>query len=154
MSTRTLRDALAVRLLDPDLVLAYPVDGERFVDAAARPVTINARPGREATRLEHAGRPLATLVHRAGALSGRDAADELVAAIHLGLEHEQLRAQALAQVGDLRASGLRLVETGDAERRRVERDLHDGAQQRLVGLALGLRVLQARAGPSAISRMR
>jgi signal transduction histidine kinase len=148
VSTRTLRDALAVRLADRDLVLAYPVDGGKYVDAAARPVTIEAAPGREATRLERAGRPLATLVHRANALPGRDAADELVAAIHLGLEHEQLRAQALAQVEDLRASGLRLIETGDAERRRIERDLHDGAQQRLVGLALGLRLMEAQTGGS------
>ena len=129
---------LAVRLGDPDLVLAFSVDdGARFVDAAARPVSTAAPAGRQLTPLEHAGRPLAVLVHRAGALSGRDAADELVAAIHLGLEHERLRAEALAQVEDLRASGLRLVETGDAERRRLERDLHDGAQQRLVGLRSG-----------------
>ena len=149
VSTRTLRDDLAVRLVDPELVLAYSVDdGARFVDAAARPVSTAVPAGRQLTALEHAGRPLAVMVHRAGALSGRDLADELVSAIHLGLEHEQLRAQALAQVEDLRASGLRLVETGDAERRRVERDLHDGAQQRLVGLSLGLRLLQARTGPS------
>ena len=148
-STRTLRDDLAARLDDPELVLAYSVDGgARFVDAAARPVSTDVPTGRRLTPLEHAGRPLAVLVHRAGALSGRDPADELVSVIHLGLEHEQLRAQALAQVEDLRASGLRLVETGDAERRRVERDLHDGAQQRLVGLSLGLRLLQARSGPS------
>ena len=147
-SRRSLRDALAVRLSDPELVVAYPVDGARYVDAAARPVSIDARPGRQVTRLDHGGRELATLVHRSGALSGRDAASELVAAIRLGLEHEQLRARALAQVDDVRASGLRLVETGDAERRRLERDLHDGAQQRLVGLALGLRLLHARRGTS------
>ena len=152
VSTRSLRDALAQRLDDPELVVAYPLGDGRYVDAAARPASVAAAPGREATVLEHAGRPLATLVHRAGALSGRDAADELAAGIHLGLEHELLRAQALAQVDEVRASGLRLVETGDAERRRLERDLHDGAQQRLVGLALGLRLREAQAarGPDTL----
>ena len=57
----------------------------------------------------------------------------------LGLVNERLRAQRAAQLADLRASRLRLVESADDERRRLERDLHDGAQQRLVSLALALR---------------
>jgi signal transduction histidine kinase len=72
--------------------------------------------------------------------------------MHLGLEHERLRVEALTQVEELRASGIRLVETGDEERRRLERDLHDGAQQRLVGIALGVRLLAVRSGDSAALR--
>jgi signal transduction histidine kinase len=53
----------------------------------------------------------------------------------------------LAQLKDLRASQARIVATGDAERRRLERDLHDGAQQRLVGLSLALRLARAKLGP-------
>ena len=48
----------------------------------------------------------------------------------------------------MRASRTRIVETGDAERRRAERDLHDGAQQRLVGLMLGLRLARGQLGPA------
>ena len=70
--------------------------------------------------------------------------DDLVAAVHLGLENEHLQAEALAQLADLRSSGARIVTEGDEERRRLERDLHDGAQQRLVGLSLALRLLRSR----------
>jgi signal transduction histidine kinase len=58
-----------------------------------------------------------------------------------------LQAEARAQLEDLRSSRTRIIEAGDAERQRLERDLHDGAQQRLVGLALALRLLQTRLGP-------
>jgi signal transduction histidine kinase len=70
-----------------------------------------------------------------------------VSATHLGLENERLTAEGLAQLADLRASRVRIVEASDEERRRLERDLHDGAQQRLVGLALALRL--ARTAPDA-----
>ena len=150
---RSLREALAVRLDDPDLVLAFPVDGGLLLDESASPVE---PPGPAAarlmTKLRHGGETLATLVHRRDALGTPDAVDDLVAAIHLALEHERLRVKALAQVKELRASGSRLVAAGDDERRRLERDLHDGAQQRLVGLALGLRLLAVRSGDSAALR--
>lgn len=146
-SDGSLRDALAARLGDPRLELAFPVgrDGEQ-VDERARPVDLGASSDRVATDLRYAGRPLATLVHRRGLLGSRESVDDLVATIHLGLEHARLQTEALAQVGELRASGVRLVETGDDERRQLERDLHDGAQQRLVGLALGLRLLASQTG--------
>jgi hypothetical protein len=60
------------------------------------------------------------------------------------LDHQRLQAQGLAQLADLRESGWRIVSAGDDERRRLERNLHDGAQQRLVGLALGLRIVGSR----------
>jgi len=147
----SLRQALAARLGDPGLRLGFPVgrDGAQ-VDERARPVVVGASGDRIATPLQYAGRPLATLVHRRGVLGSRESVDDLVATIHLALENERLHAEALAQVGELRASGVRLVETGDEERRRLERDLHDGAQQRLVGLALGLRLLAARARDTAV----
>jgi signal transduction histidine kinase len=86
------------------------------------------------------------LVHRPGLLANPDLVDELGSATHLGLENERLQAEALTQLADLRASRARIVVTGDEERRRLERDLHDGAQQRLVGLSLALRLLRSRDG--------
>jgi signal transduction histidine kinase len=59
---------------------------------------------------------------------------ELGSAVRLGLENERLQAEALAHLAELRASRARIVATGEAERRRLERDLHDGAQQRLLAL--------------------
>jgi len=70
----------------------------------------------------------------------------VASAARLGLENERLQAEARAQLEDLRASRARIVEAGDAERRRLERDLHDGAQQRLVGLSLALRLLRSQPG--------
>ena len=122
-------------------MLAFPVDdGVGSSTRWAGRSTLPQQGGRVVTPLPTAAAARDRSSHRPGVLGGRDAVDDLVAAIHLGLEHERLRAQALAQVEELRASGIRLVETGDEERRRLERDLHDGAQQRLVGLALGLRL--------------
>ena len=142
-----LRAALAQRLADPDLVLAYPIDhGQRYVDAEAREVDLTAtRPDQTRTSLAYAGSGLALLVHRRGILDTPEAVGDLVSAVHLALEHERLRAEALSQLADLRSSGGRILAAGDHERRRLERDLHDGAQQRLIGLALALRLLRSRA---------
>jgi signal transduction histidine kinase len=68
---------------------------------------------------------------------------EIGAAVRLALENERLQAEVLAQLDDLRRSRARIVETGDAERRRLERDLHDGAQQRLLALSYDLRLARA-----------
>ena len=92
------------------------------------------------------GRPVALLVHRPGLLDDPALVDEIAAAARLALENERLQAQVRAQLEDLRASRARIVEQGDAERRRLERDLHDGAQQRLVALALSLRLAARRGG--------
>ena len=69
----------------------------------------------------------------------------------LALENERLAAQVRAQLEEVRASRARIVEAQDAERRRIERDLHDGAQQRLVALAM--RLDQARAGAEGASEL-
>jgi signal transduction histidine kinase len=148
-SRGSLRAGLAERLGDPDLQLAFPVDvSDGLVDEDGRPVALLTGPDRVVTKLAYGGEVLAVLTHRRQVLAGRAAVDDLVTTIHLGLEHQRLRAESLAAVEQLRASSVRLVETGDEERRRLERDLHDGAQQRLVGLALGLRLLAARTAES------
>jgi signal transduction histidine kinase len=71
------------------------------------------------------------------------------AAASLALDNERLHAQLRAKLEEVEASRTRIVEAADAERRRIERDLHDGAQQRLVTMALQLGAVRARASRSA-----
>jgi signal transduction histidine kinase len=135
-----LRDALAATIADPSLQLAYPLADERLIDARGQPVELEG----EVTPIVHAGREVALLAHQPGLLDDPALVDEVAAAARLALENERLQAEAQAQLEELRASRSRIVEAGDAERRRLERDLHDGAQQRLVGLLLALRLARSR----------
>jgi signal transduction histidine kinase len=113
------------------------------VDANGRPVAEPvAGPGRAVTALVRDGRRIAVVSHTAAL---PDLERELGAAVRLALENERLQAEALAQLDQLRASRVRIVETGDTERRRLERDLHDGAQQRLLALSYDLRLARAQA---------
>jgi signal transduction histidine kinase len=129
---------LADTLDDSSLQLLYPLPDGRHVDARGRP----AQPRQEqaVTPLVRGGRTVALLAHRPGLLDDPGLVDELATTARLALENERLQAQVRAQLEDLRASRTRIVEQGDAERRRLERNLHDGAQQRLVSLALSLRL--------------
>jgi signal transduction histidine kinase len=137
-----MREALSSWLHDPSLQVAYRVDGT-YRDADLETVDVSARPGRATSRLVENGEEIAVLVHRPGLFDNPDAIREVVTAARLGLENERLRAEGLAQVRALAESRIRIIEAGDRERRRLERDLHDGAQQRLVGLLLGLRLLRS-----------
>ena len=94
--------------------------------------------------LEDAGRPVAALVHHRSLLDDAGTVQACAAAAQLALENARLQAELLAQLGEVRASRARIVSAGDAERRRIERDLHDGAQQRLLGIRLSLRLARGR----------
>jgi signal transduction histidine kinase len=140
----SLRAALAKAVGDPDLRIAYWLpDSQRHVDANGRPVAQPvAGPGRPVTTLVRDGRRIAVVSHTAAL---PDLERELGAAVRLALENERLQAEVLARLDELRASRVRIVETGDSERRRLERDLHDGAQQRLLALSYDLRLARAQA---------
>ena len=71
------------------------------------------------------------------------------AMVDLEQENRRLQAELQAQTQELRGSRARLVAVGDAERRRLERDLHDGAQSRFAGVALHLRLAQRKAPPDS-----
>lgn len=143
-----LRDMLARSLGDPDLKVAYSLrDPDRLVDATGMPVNPAEHERRAVTPLVRQGEAVALLFHRQGLLDDPAIVDEVVAATRLALDNDRLQAEVLGQLEDLRASRARIVATGDAERRRLERDLHDGAQQRLVGLALALRLAHTKLGP-------
>jgi signal transduction histidine kinase len=138
-----LRQALAGTLGDPSLQLAYALDGGRRVDAFGHPVTLRG----EVTALRRDGRSVAFLSHRQGLLDDPVLVEDVARAARLALENERLQAEASAQLEDLRASRARVIATGDAERRGIERDLHDGAQQRLVAVTLALRLARSPMGP-------
>jgi signal transduction histidine kinase len=141
-----LRDALAEALGDPSLELAYWLpERQRWVDAAGEPFVLpSVDPGRACTPVEHAGARVAMLVHAASVADERELVQGVGAAAALALENERLDAELRASVQELRASRVRIVESADAARRRIERDLHDGAQQQLVTLALALRAARSR----------
>ena len=89
------------------------------------------------------------LVHDARLLEQPGLLQEVLAASRVAVQNEQLRAEVLAQLEELRASRARIVETSDTERRNLERDLHDGAQQRIVTLSLALQLLRSRLASAA-----
>jgi signal transduction histidine kinase len=155
-----LRDVLAAALRDPELVLLFTLDDGRLVDAIGAPAEV---PAGEATRTE---RRLTSRARRDGDGAGRGPAagelgvlicrrfppheagllDPVLAAAAMPLEYARLQAELRVQLAAVQASRGRIVAAADAERRRIERNLHDGAQQRLVALAVRLRAEQRRQG--------
>jgi signal transduction histidine kinase len=132
-----LRALLARTLSDAAVELAYPIGDGRWVDGDGRPVQLETGDERRRTTMvERDGRPLAALVHDAAL--DPDLVLASAAAAGMALDNERLHAELRAQLEEVRASRERIVLAGDAERRRVERDLHDGAQQRLLALSLAL----------------
>jgi signal transduction histidine kinase len=139
-----LRSVMAKALGDPTLDIAYAIEGDdQWVDADGRLVA-HPEPadGRAVTLISRDGICMAALVHD-------PALDEALvrasaAAAGMAIANERLRAEVRAQLEEVRASRQRIVEAGDRERRRVERNLHDGAQQRLVTISLALAMMRDR----------
>jgi signal transduction histidine kinase len=101
------------------------------------------------TVLERNEIAMAAIVHDAALLDDPGLVASVASAMRLALENENLHAEVQTQLDEVRASRARIVAAGDLERKRVERDLHDGAQQRLVSLTLALRLARAKLGPDA-----
>lgn len=141
-----LREALARALGDPSLELAYWFGAERcYVDGQGRMVPLpEAQSGRSATFVEREGQPIAVLLHDPVLEHNAELVSSVCAAASLALENERLQAELRARLSELQASRARLVEATDAERRRIERDLHDGTQQRLVSIAMSLGLLESK----------
>lgn len=145
-SDRELRDALADAVGDPQLALTYwlPED-ERWVDSAGERVPDPTRLGHVATTMvQREGRTVAALVHDPRLKDQPELLETVTAAAAIALENQRLEAALRARVEELRTSRARIVEASNAARRRLERDLHDGAQQRLVALALDLRLARSK----------
>ena len=141
-----LRNALADALGDPTLELAYWVpDQDAYVDADGQAVRVDPAPaGKVSTIIEHEGERIAAIVHSPGLAEERELVQTAGAAAGLTLRNERLDAELRAKVAELQASRSRIVQAGFEQRRRLERDLHDGAQQRLMALGIDLRMVRER----------
>jgi signal transduction histidine kinase len=137
-----LQEALRAALHDPSLTVAYwlPELGEYVELNGEVPET----EGRETTEITNHGRRVGALVHDPTVCESPDLLHEAAAAAALAIENGRLQVELRARLEALRASRARLVEAGDAERRRLTRDLHDGAQQRLVSLMIELKLARQR----------
>jgi signal transduction histidine kinase len=129
----TLRGELASALGDPTLELGYWLpESDAFVDTDGRPMSLpESGSERSVTRVERDGRPIAALVHDPSVLGDPGLLEAVASAAQLAASNARLQAEVRAQVAELVASRRRLVEAGDQERRRLERRLHDGTEQRL-----------------------
>ena len=140
-----LRDALAQTLGDPSLTVAYWLEPyEAYADLDGRPVVLPDPATRTTTLIDLDGRHVAALIHDPSLREEQELLDAASAAAGIELENAQLHAKLRARLEELRGSRARIVEATQLERQRLERNLHDGAQQRLVALSLELGMLEAR----------
>ena len=116
-----------------------------YVDSGGQAVALpEDSGGRQTAIVEQDGERVAAIVYDASLAEERKLLDAVVAAAGFALKNERLSAELRARVSELGASRARILEAGDKERRRLERNLHDGAQQRLVALSMQLTLLKAR----------
>ena len=141
-----LREPLARALGDPSLALAYWLPDEaRYVDLEGHPVDL-PKPGdpRMTTVVEREGARVAALVHDQVLAHDPELLRAVSAAAGLALENERLQAELRAHMAELQASRARIVQAGDLERKRIERNLHDATQQRLTSVAIALGLAESK----------
>jgi signal transduction histidine kinase len=144
-----IRDELARALGDPGLALGFPIGSAgAYLDVDGRPLVLPAPDGRTTTELKRDREVVAVLVHDRALDEDPGLVEAAGTAAMFAIDNARLQVELRSQLEEVRASRSRIVEAGDAERRKVERDLHDGAQQRLATLALALRLARDRAGLS------
>jgi signal transduction histidine kinase len=146
-----LRDPLARALRDPTLRLAYwlPQYGA-WADEAGDPVPVpDPDPGRSVRVIDRDGEHVAALVYDRSLQDEDELVTAVSAAADIALENGRLQAELHARLQELHSSRTRVIEAGQRERQRLERNLHDGAQQRLVAVSLELAVLRERLGGDA-----
>jgi signal transduction histidine kinase len=132
----TLEVGLGEALADPRLRLIYALPGDgRFVraDGQLAEIDLSALAPDQLTEIRK-GDEVVAIAIRSPEAAAEPVAAEFGAAVQLAADNERLLASVRHDVIELRASRTRIVETGDAERRRLERNLHDGAQQRMLGI--------------------
>jgi signal transduction histidine kinase len=138
-----LREVLDDPLLELRLLLP---ESERYVDVRGVPAEQVPDDARVQTPIEGAGTTIGEVLHQPSAQEPADLLPRVVQAAGLAIEIVRLRVELRRQLDEVAASRRRIVEAGDEERRRIERNLHDGAQQRLVSIGLALRHAQHELG--------
>jgi signal transduction histidine kinase len=142
-----LRDALARALRDPSLELLYWLpEFESWADLDGLRVEVPQDSRRAMTQIEQHGRPIAALLHDPSLCDEPELLDAVGAVAGFALENGQLQAELGASIEELQTTRDRILEAGSSERKRLERNLHDGAQQRLVALSVQLTLLERRVG--------
>jgi signal transduction histidine kinase len=139
-----LRDALAKALRDPSMTLAYwlPEFGS-WADLDGRPTELPSNDSRRATTLiDRDGVHVAALLHDPALADEPELLDAVTAAAGIAIENGRLHVELNARLEELKGSRARIVDAGQQERKRLERNLHDGAQQRLIALSLELSLLE------------
>lgn len=139
VSDGQLRSLLAEALGDPRLRIGFRrADGAELIDSDGRPLDV--RGSRQVvTEVAHDGRPVAVLLHDSAVLDDDHVLRAVTSAAGLALENQRLHADLRAQLAEVRASRARIVLAEQAERARIERDLHDGLQAKLVAGLIELR---------------
>src|SRR6266545_1475393 len=140
-----LEDVLRGALRDPGLSVGYRLPGrDDLVDAAGQPIP----PGHSVVPVRVGEHDIGALVR--GTVGSRELLREVAAAAALLVEVVALRIQLGRALREAEESRARLLRAGYSERRRLERDLHDGAQQRLVSLGMALRLAQRHLGDGTV----
>ena len=138
-----LRDALARALRDPSLTLAYWLPEFRtYADLEGAAVELPDSEDRAVTFIDRDGVRIAALVHDPSLRDEQELLDAVTAATGIALDNARLHAELRARLEELQGSRARILEAGRSERKRLERNLHDGAQQRLIALSLELSLLE------------
>jgi signal transduction histidine kinase len=145
-SPAELRDALARALRDPSLVLAYWLPQFRsWADLEGRAIALpTPDSGRATTLIDLDGAHVAALVHDPALADEPELLDAVTAAAAIAIENGRLHVELSARLEEVKGSRARVIEAGQKERQRLERNLHDGAQQRLIALSLELSLLEDR----------
>ena len=142
-SRRTIGAVVAAALRDPSAELLFRLPAsDAYADRLGTVVLTPVADGRSLTKVEHRGQEIGLLRHNRALLARPDLLRSVLAAASLAIEIARLRVEVRIQLAEVEESRARVVRAGYEERRRLERDLHDGAQQRLVTLGIVLRRLQ------------
>ena len=153
-SAAQLRATLAESLDDPSLELGFRLEqGDGFVDSAGKPFASTPPAGQSSTPVTRNGETVAVIMHDAALNTDPELVAAAGQALLLAVENGRLTAELESTSTELRATRARIVATGDAERRKIERDLHDGAQQHLTALSIRVGLAREFADPEAAQRL-
>jgi signal transduction histidine kinase len=149
-----LRTILARALDDPSLEIGFRVESsEEFVDSGGTPIAPHSGTGRTATPVSRNGDPVAVIVHDAALDTDPELVSVAAQAVLLALDNDRLATEVRLANAELHETRARMVAAGDAERRKIERDLHDGAQQHLVALRIKVGLASELADPRVALRL-